>query len=142
MIILDTNVLSALMRTAPDAAVVHWLDGQPAESIWITSITLFETRLGLALLPKGRRRQSLEVAFGKLLEEDLENRVLDFDRDAAIDAAALAAARQKAGRTVDLRDTQIAGIALARRATVATRNVRHFHDLNVPVIDPWTVGSR
>jgi hypothetical protein len=137
VIILDTNVLSALMRTAPEAAVVRWLDQQPAESIWITSITLFETRIGLALLPKGRRRQTLESAFDRLLEEDLENRVLDFDSAAAIEAAALAATRQRAGRPVDMRDTQIAGIALARRATLATRNVRHFQDLNVTVVDPW-----
>lgn len=137
MIILDTNVLSALMRTAPEALVVAWLDRQPAESVWITSITLFEARLGLALLPTGRRRQTLEAAFARLLKEDLENRVLDFDSAAATEAASLAAERQKAGRPVDMRDTQIAGIALARRATLATRNVRHFGDLKVPVVDPW-----
>src|SRR5580765_318297 len=108
MIILDTNVLSALMRTAPEGAVVAWLDRQPAESVWITSITLFEARLGLALLPSGRHRQTLEAAFARLLLEDLENRVLDFDSAAAIEAASLAAARQKNGRTVDMRDTQIA----------------------------------
>ncbi len=142
MIILDTNVLSALMRTAPETAVVRWLDQQPAESIWITSITLFETRLGLALRPKGQRRQSLELAFDRLLEEDLENRVLDFDSVAAAEAAALAATRQKAGRPVDMRDTQIAGIALARRATLATRNVRHFQDLSVTVVDPWETKTR
>jgi len=142
VIILDTNVLSALMRIAPEAQIVRWLDHQPAESIWITAITLFETRLGLALLPKGRRRQSLELAFDRLLEEDLENRVLDFDSAAATEAAVLAAARQRAGRTVDMRDTQIAGIALARRATLATRNVRHFQDLSVTVIDPWQTAGR
>jgi predicted nucleic acid-binding protein len=137
MIILDTNVLSALMRTAPEAPVVAWLDRQPAESVWITSITLFEARLGLALLPIGRRRQTLEAAFARLLKEDLENRVLDFDSAAATEAALLAAERQKAGRPVDMRDTQIAGIALARRATLATRNVRHIGDLKVPIVDPW-----
>jgi predicted nucleic acid-binding protein len=142
VIILDTNVLSALMRTSPEAAVIQWLDRQPAESIWITSITLFETRLGLALLPRGRRRQALDVAFGRLLEEDLANRVLDFDSAAATEAASLAAARQKVGRPVDMRDTQIAGIALARHATLATRNVKHFQDLNVPVIDPWEAKER
>jgi predicted nucleic acid-binding protein len=142
VIILDTNVLSALMRIAPEAQIVRWLDRQPAESIWITAITLFETRLGLALLPKGRRRQSLELAFDRLLEEDLENRVLDFDSAAATEAAVLAAARQRAGRSVDMRDTQIAGIALARRATLATRNVRHFQDLSVTVIDPWQTADR
>ena len=95
-----------------------WLDRQPAESVWITSITLFETYLGLALLPSGRRRRTLEAAFARLLQEDLENRVLDFDSAAATEAASLAAARQKNGRPVDLRDTQIAGIALSRRATL------------------------
>ena len=142
MIILDTNVLSALMRIAPEAQIVRWLDQQPAESIWITAITLFETRLGLALLPRGRRRQLLELAFDRLLEEDLEKRVLDFDSAAATEAAALAAARQRAGRTVDMRDTQIAGIVIARRATLATRNVRHFQDLSVTVIDPWQTDGR
>ncbi|MGH6630395.1 MAG: type II toxin-antitoxin system VapC family toxin [Burkholderiales bacterium] len=137
MIVLDTNVLSALMRRSPEAVVVAWLDRQPAESVWITSVTLFEARLGLALLPPGRRRRALEGAFARLLEEDLENRVLDFDSAAASEAASLAAERQKAGRPVDMRDTQIAGIALARRATLATRNVRHFADLKVPVVDPW-----
>jgi len=140
VIILDTNVLSALMRKAPEGPVVAWLDRQPAESVWITSITMFEARLGLALLPSGRRRQALEAAFARLLEEDLQNRVLDFDSAAATEAASLAAERQKAGRPVDMRDTQIAGIALARRATLATRNVRHFADLKVPVVDPWETG--
>ena len=139
MIVLDTNVLSALMRAEPDLAVVRWLDGLAPESMWITSITLFETRFGLALLPAGKRRRYLEAAFAQLLKEDLENRVLDFDSAAAAEAASLAATRQKAGRAVDMRDTQIAGIALARRATLATRNVRHFADLNVQVIDPWDV---
>ena len=138
MIILDTNVLSALMRRAPDPEVVAWLDRQPPESLWVTSITVFEARFGLALLPVGWRRRALERAFDLLLEEDLENRVLDFDVAAATAAAALAAARQQAGRPVDVRDTQIAGIAVARRATLATRNVRHFADLAVPVLDPWS----
>src|SRR6266566_8863017 len=137
MIILDTNVLSALMRAVPDGRVVAWLDRQPAESVWIASITLFEAYLGLALLPSGRRRRTVEAAFARLLQEDLENRVLDFDSAAAAEAASLAAARQKSGRPVDMRDTQIAGIALARHATLATRNVRHFADLEISIVDPW-----
>jgi predicted nucleic acid-binding protein len=137
MIILDTNVLSALMRTSADATVVTWLDRQPSDSIWLTSITVFEARFGLALLPRGRRRTSLERAFARVLAEDLANRILDVDAEAAGAAADLAAARRRAGRVVDLRDTLIAGIALARRATVATRNVRHFDGLDVPVVNPW-----
>ena len=141
MIILDTNVLSALMQQHPEIAVVEWLDRQSAQSIWITSITLFEAHLGIALLPKGKRRQALEAAFTQLMKIDLENRVLDFDSDAAAEAATLAAQRQRAGRPVDMRDTQIAGIALARRATLATRNVKHFQGLSVPVVDPWEIGA-
>ena len=142
MIILDTNVLAALMRDRPEAAVVQWLDHQPAESVWITSITLSEVRLGIALLPKGRRQRNLETALDRLVAVDLDNRVLDFDSAAATEAATLAAARQKAGRPVDLRDTQIAGIALARRGALATRNVKHFQGLKVSVIDPWGDATR
>ena len=137
MIILDTNVLGALMRTVPDAAIVAWLDRQPADSVWITSITLFEARFGLALLPLGRRRQTLEAAFARLLKEDLENRVLDFDSAAATEAASLAATRRKEeGRPVDMRDTQIAGMALARRAALATQNVLKFLDLEISMVNP------
>ena len=137
MIVLDTNVLSALMRTTPDAVVVEWLDRQPADSVWLTSITVFEARFGLALLPRGRRRSSLERGFERVLTEDLSSRVLTLDEMAALTAAQIAADRQRAGRIVDLRDTLIAGIAQARRATIATRNTRHFEGLDVPVVDPW-----
>lgn len=136
MIILDTNVISALMQREPEAAVVAWLDRQPARSIWITTINLFECRFGLALLPKGKRRTALEEAFELMLEEDIERRVLPFDAAAAAHAAGLAAARQRAGRPVDMRDTQIAGIALACRASIATRNLRHYEGLDIAVVDP------
>lgn len=138
MIILDTNVLSALLQQQPDPQVVAWLDDQPAESIWLSSITVFEARYGLALLPAGRRKDLLEQRFEDLLQDDLQNRVLLFDINAAAHAAQLAADRKTRGRPVDMRDTFIAGIALARRATLATRNVRHFDDLSVPVVNPWT----
>jgi predicted nucleic acid-binding protein len=137
MIILDTNVLSALMRTSPDAEVVDWLDRQPAQSICITSITLFEAHFGIALLARGKRQRMLAASLHQLIAEDLENRVLDFDTTAATEAANLAATRQRAGHPVDMRNTQIAGIALARRASIATRNVSHFPDLKVPVVNPW-----
>jgi hypothetical protein len=122
LIILDTNVLSALMQKVPEPTVVAWLDQQPSESVWITSITLFEARLGLTLLPSGRRRQALEAAFEQLLAEDLEGRVLDFDRPAAEAAAVLAAERQRKGRPVDMRDTQIAGIAVARPPAATSKS--------------------
>ncbi len=137
MIILDTNVLSALMQQPPNPQVIAWLDDQAAESIWITSITLFEARYGLDLLPAGQRKTTLQERFNNLLSEDLENRVLTFDVNAATEASMLAASRKARGRPVDMRDTFIAGIAMARRASLATRNVRHFDDLTVPVINPW-----
>ena len=141
MIVLDTNVLSALMQQQPDAQVVAWLDNQDAGSIWISSITLFEARYGLALLPPGRRKISLQERFDQLVQEDLENRVLGFDAEAAKQSARLAAERKARGRPVDMRDTFIAGIALAKRASLATRNTRHFDDLSVPVINPWGEGQ-
>jgi len=94
-------------------------------------------RAGVALVPDGRRRRSPVAAFSRLLGEDLENRVLPFYSQAALQEASLAADRRRAGRSVDIRDTQIAGIAKARRAAVATRFVRHFEGMTVPVIKPW-----
>lgn len=138
MILLDTNVLSALMRREPDRTVVAWLDDQPGESIWTTTITILEVRTGIELLEQGRRRRQLEQAFGEVLTEDLGGRVQPFDQPAAEAAASIAAARQRAGRPVEIRDVQIAGIATARRATLATRNTRHFDAVGVNVVDPWS----
>lgn len=137
MILLDTNVLSALMQHRPDPVVVNWLDGQPAESIWTTSITVFEIRAGIELLERGRRRKRLEQLFSELLTEDLEVRIQPFDQPAAWAAGTIAAERQRAGRTVEIRDVQIAGIATARRAKLATRNARHFEGTGVGLINPW-----
>lgn len=137
MIILDTNVVSALMRERAEPRVTTWLDRQPVESIWITSITVYETALGVALLPKSRRRSALEAAWRQILDIDLDHRVLDFDRAAAEASALLSAERRRGGRVVDVRDTEIAGIALARRAALATRNTRHFADAGIALINPW-----
>jgi predicted nucleic acid-binding protein len=137
LILLDTNVLSALMQREPDQTVVAWLDEQPSESVWTTAITVFEVRIGLELLAKGRRRSQLEQKFDRLLTEDLDGRVQLFDRAAAEAAGTIAASRQRAGRTVAIRDVQIAGIASSRKATLATRNVRHFGGLGVRLVNPW-----
>jgi predicted nucleic acid-binding protein len=137
MMILDTNVLSALMQRQPDVAVVEWLDRQPADTIWVTSITLFEARYGLKLLADGQRKTLLEQRFDELVQLDLANRIAVFDVRAADQAAQLAADRKARGRPVDIRDTFIAGIAIARGATLATRNAKHFEDLPTPVVNPW-----
>ena len=137
MILLDTNVISALMQSSPDPTIVGWLDCQPPESVWMTAITVFEVRFGLELLATGRRRRQLEEAFDKALAEDFEGRVLAFDQAAAQAAGTMVAARRGAGRTIEIRDLQIAGIAAARKATLATRNVRHFEGFGLAVVDPW-----
>jgi len=137
LILLDTNVLSAIMRDPPDAAVVDWLDRQAEHDLWTTAVNVFEIRFGLARLAASAKRRALEAAFGALLGNDLAGHVLALDPMAAEAAGQLAARRAAAGRTVDIRDTLIGGIALARRATVATRNTRHFEDLDTGVIDPW-----
>jgi len=137
MIVLDTNVLSALMRDTPHPAVVQWLDNQPAESIWTTSITVFEIRTGIGFLEHGRRRKQLDEMFSQLLAEDLNGRVQSFDLTAALAAGTIAASRQRVGRAVEIRDVQIAGIAAARHASVATRNTRHFDGTGVELVNPW-----
>jgi toxin FitB len=137
MTILDTNVLSALMHVAPDGKVVAWLDRQPRASIWITSITVLEIRFGLQTMPGGKRRSALIQSFQELLDK-LDHRVVPFDVAAAQEAADLMASRRKNGRPGDLRDTMIAGIAIAQHATLATRNTAHFEDIAVPLVDPWT----
>lgn len=137
MIVLDTNVLSALMQDRPDPAVVEWLDNQPTESIWTTSVTVFEIRTGIELLTPSRRRKRLEEIFSQLLDEDLDGRVQSFDLTAAIAAGTIAATQQRAGRATEIRDVQIAGIAASRHATVATRNTRHFDGTGVDLVNPW-----
>jgi hypothetical protein len=141
VIILDTNVLSATMQTRPDPSVVAWLDDQPSQSIWTTAVTVFEMAMGIELLEPGRRKQQLVRAFEQMLVEDLQGRVVPFDQAAGHEAGRLAAERQRLGRPVDIRDTQIAGIVLARRAALATRNLRHFQDAGITLIDPWADRS-
>jgi toxin FitB len=137
MILLDTNVLSALMRNAPDPAVVDWLDSQPAVSVWTTSITVFEIRTGIDLLEHSRRRDQLDRNFARLLTDDLNGRVQVFDQAAALTAGTIAAEQQRGGRTVEIRDVHIAGITASRRAVLATRNIHHFEATGIDLVNPW-----
>ena len=137
MIVLDTNVLSALMRQKPDTEVIQWLDRQPRSSVWTTAITVFEIRFGLQVMAAGKRQSLLLAAFDRLLNEMIEQRIAHFDNAAAQQAADLMAARQKQGRAGELRDTMIAGIVLASHATLATRNLKHFEDISSSVVNPW-----
>lgn len=137
MIVLDTNVISAIMSDPPVDAVADWIDHQAQQSIWTTSINVFEIRSVLHTMPAGRRQARLSEVFEQFLE-GINRRVAEFDYHAAELAAELAAAREKKGRPGDLRDTMIAGIVLAHHASLATRNVAHFADIRATVVDPWT----
>ena len=139
MIVLDTNVLSALMRKEPETPVVKWLDAQPAASVWITAVTLMEIRFGLLTMPKGRRQNALISAFDLMLKTMIEGRIASFDAEAGFHAADLMAQRKRKGRPVEVRDTIIAAIVLANRGTLATRNTQHFADLPLTVINPWEI---
>ncbi len=138
MILLDTNVISEMMRENPDAAVLARLDQFPTESVWTTSITVFEIRHGLQILATGRARKRLETAFSAIVEDELEGRVLPLDIDAATKAGMIAAECRQAGRSIDIRDALISGIAVARKAAIATRNLKHFADTGVTLINPWS----
>ena len=125
------------MRNESDERAIEWLDSQPRDSLWLTAISLFELRYGIEILPLGRRREELERGLARVLDAGFQNRILDFNAEAASAAALIAARRRKSGRISEIRDTLIAGIVIAQRADFATRNVRHFQDLGVRVIDPW-----
>jgi len=137
MILLDTDVVSAFMREQAEQAVVRWLDRQPKDSVWISAITVMEIRYGLEVMPKGRRKEALARAFEELLEIRIEGRIAPFDEAAAEQAAVLMGQRRVTGHPGDTEDAMIAGIAQATGATVATRNVGHFADLSVRVVNPW-----
>ncbi len=119
-----------------DKVVLGWLDQQPRTSVWITAVTLLEIHFGLEIMADGRRKVARMRAFRHLVDEALERRVAPFDSAAAQETAALMGARQRRGEPGDLRDSMIAGIALARSAVLATHNVRHFDDAGIEIVNP------
>lgn len=136
MILLDTNVVSEVMKAKPDAAVLTWLDAQSVDTLFISSITLAELKFGIGSLPDGRRKDGLNQALqGVLLL--LEGRVLAFDTDAAQHYAELAVSARSAGKGFPSPDGYIAAIASARGFTVATRDVAPFEAARLNVINPW-----
>lgn len=137
MIVLDTNVISELMRPLPDPAVEVWVAERPAATLFTTTITQGELLYGVALLPAGRRRTSLQVALEGLFAEDFFGRLLPYDSDAARAFAEIAAARRKLGAPITQFDAQIAAIARSRNAEFATRNARDFHHCGIRILDPW-----
>lgn len=135
--VLDTNVLSELMRPAPELGVVDWLDAQEATAVAITSITVAEILYGIQRLPDGRRKRSLAATATEMFDKDFAGRILPFDGEAAIHYAERVVASEQSGRMVQMADAQIAAICLCHGAILATRNVKDFASLGLPLVDPW-----
>jgi predicted nucleic acid-binding protein len=143
MIVLDTNVISELLRPAPAKQVEAWLSAQNGATVYFTAVGEAELRHGVAILSAGRRRTALSKAIEGILEEDFRDRILPFDRAAASAYAAIAAGRRAAGRPISQFDCQIAAITRAHEAAVATRNTGDYEGCGIEVIDPWLpTGSR
>lgn len=137
MIVLDTNVISELMRSEPDAKVMVWIGEQPMAGVFTTTLTQAEILYGLALLPEGRRRDELVTAARPMFEIDLAGRILPFDTDAALAYPDIAARRRQGSQPISQIDAQIAAIVRSRGARLATRNVRDFADCGITVVNPW-----
>ena len=135
MILLDTNILSELMRPTPEAAVEQWLADQPAASVFISAITEAELRYGLALMPPGKRRSALAVEIENMLGEDFSGRILPFDSPAAF--IEIVAERRQAGRPISHAEAQITAIVRSRGAAIATRNVPDFEGCGIEIVNPW-----
>jgi predicted nucleic acid-binding protein len=137
VIILDTNVLSELMRPVPDERVVEWVDGQPSASLFTTTVTQAEILLGVSILPEGKRKQDLSATVDAMFEQDFRSRLLPFDGPAAVAFASICSERTRLGRPISQFDAQIAAIAHSRGASLVTRNTSDFDGCDIRVIDPW-----
>src|SRR5271165_576332 len=137
VIILDTNVISELMRPMPATQVVRWIDKQPAAGLFTTSISEAEISYGIELLPRGKRREGLLAAAEAMFIDDFAGRVLGFDSNAARAFAAIAARRRALGKPISHPGAQIAALTRLHGAALATRNVADFDGCDIPLIDPW-----
>ena len=137
MIVLDTNVLSEILRPAPNDRPLSWLAAQPRSVLFTTTVTRAELLYGVQLLPDGQRKTALLVAIRQIFSLDMAGQVLGFDNDAADHYAEIAAVRKNCGKPISQFDAMIAAIAKSRGARLATRNVKDFVDCGIDVIDPW-----
>lgn len=139
MILLDTNVISELMRPLPDSRVVSWISDQQTLSVFLSAITVAELKFGIAILPAGRKRERVASAVDNMLREEFARRVLPFDYEAAFIYADIGSARRAIGRPISHPDCQIAAIAQLHGAVLATRNVGHFASCGIDLINPWSL---
>lgn len=140
-ILLDTNVLSELMRARPEPAVRAWIARQRPDSLFVSAVTQAEMLLGAALLPVGKRRAALETALRSMFDQEFADRVLPFDGAAALRYAEIATTRRRAGRPMSQFDAQIAAIAGSRGLRLATRNLKDFEGCGMRLLDPWKASS-
>ena len=141
MIVLDTNVVSELMRADPDPAVVSWIDGQHASALYITAVTAAELLFGVERLPVGRRRKRIGLAIADVLETEFAGRVLPFTAVSALEYGRIVAKREHLGHPMGMADGMIAATALSVHASVfATRNTRDFDEVDLTLINPWTAS--
>ncbi len=140
MFVLDTNVVSELMRERPNPQVLGWMDNQFTGNLFVTSVTEAEIRTGIAILPEGERQRGLAAAAERLFGVFFAERILPFDSDAAQAYAMLAAARRAAGRPTSQADCQIAAVARSVGASIVTRNARDFSGAGIDIVDPWQAG--
>lgn len=136
-VLLDSNVVSELLRPSPNPAVMEWVERRPVEQLHFSAVGEAELRYGVAILPKGRRRDGLALAIEAILRDDFEDRILPFDSAAARAYVEIAAVRRATGHGIAPADCQIAAIACSRDMAVVTRNVRDFGDTGIEIIDPW-----
>ena len=136
-VLLDTNVVSELIRKSPAPAVAHWVSGHPLEDLFLSAVSQAELRYGAAILPAGRRRDTLFLKIEAMLCDAFDDRVLPFDSDAARAYGSIAAVRRSTGRPVAPADCQTAAIAASRGMAVATCNVRDFEGMGIEILDPW-----
>ncbi|PZX11784.1 hypothetical protein LX81_03861 [Palleronia aestuarii] len=137
MILLDTNVVSEVMRPTPAQVVLDWFAGQASADLFLPVIVEAELRFGILLMPDGKRRDGLAAALEDMIEEEFTDRILPFDSRAAQTYAVIAAQRRRSGKAVREADCQIAAIAASRGAALATRNVKDFLDAGIEILNPW-----
>jgi predicted nucleic acid-binding protein len=137
LIVLDTNVVSEMMRPIPDATVKQWLNAQVTEELWLNSIIVAELFFGVARMPEGVRKQRFTQASKEIVEQNFAGRILSFDLEAAAAYAEISARCMAKGHPIDMADAQIAAICWVQDAQLATRNTKHFEGLGLSLINPW-----
>ena len=138
MIVLDTNVLSEIMRPTPEPQVIAWVDAVPAREVAISTVTMAEILYGVGRIPEGRRRRRLTSIAEAIFAGDFDGRILPFDAAAAIEYAAVVLQRQASRHPISMADAQIAAVCRVHDCTLATRNVRDSEGTGLNLIDPWT----